>query len=324
MIEIDGAYGEGGGQVLRTALSLSCILGKPIRITNIRAGRKNPGLSFQHLAACRLLAAVCGAKVKGAEIGSKSLEFVPGKINGESFRAEIGTAGSCMLLLQAALPVLLHAQKECELEVTGGTHVEGAPTFEYFAEVFAKAAALFGAKFEIQLQRAGFYPRGGGKIHLKTFPCQLKGCKVQNPGGPVKYTIVYFGPPQHIAKREEAVILKSLEAFRPSGKIEELAADCPGNAITLWKDFTGSCAIGKKGKRAEEVAAEACKYFEAQGSACVDPHLADQLLLYAALAEGESEFSTSQATLHLLTNAYVIERMTGRNIIIEGNTIKVL
>ncbi|MEM4348268.1 MAG: RNA 3'-terminal phosphate cyclase [Candidatus Anstonellaceae archaeon] len=326
MIEIDGSYGEGGGQVLRTALSISCILGTPIKITNIRAGRKNPGLSYQHLAACNLLAKVCRAKIKGAEIGSKYLEFIPGKIASGSFKVEIGTAGSCSLLVQAALPVLLHAEEECTLEVIGGTHVQGAPTFEYLAEIFAKAASMFGAKFEIQLKKAGFYPTGGGKIHLKTLPSKLHGCIMQKVEEPLRYEIVYFGLPPHVAEREQAIIRKQLGYLSPSGKIMQVAADCAGNAVTMWKGFIGSCSIGKKGKMAEEVALEVCREFEQQykGNACVDWHLADQLLLYAALAEGKSSFSAAQATQHLLTNRYVIEQMTGRNIIIEGNTIKVL
>ncbi|MCX8197196.1 MAG: RNA 3'-terminal phosphate cyclase [Candidatus Micrarchaeota archaeon] len=325
MIEIDGSFGEGGGQLFRNAIALSCVLGKPIKITNIRAGRKNPGLSFQHLAACRALAKICNAKMRGDKLGSQTLEFEPQEAEVQNCSIEIGTAGSCMLLLQAVLPVLLSAKKESILEVSGGTHVEAAPTFEYFANVFAPAAFLFGAKFSLTLVRAGFYPKGGGKIILQTFPSQLKGCKIAKTGSEAKYSIICSRLPIEIAKREEDEILKLLAGYRTAGKITQPESSCPGNAITVWKGFVGACAVGKKGVPAEDVAAKACMDFleQERSGAAVDCHLADQLLIIAALAKGKTEFSTPSFTMHAKTSAWLIRLMTGRNIIFSDGIVRV-
>lgn len=321
MLEIDGSIGEGGGQVLRTALSLSCVLCKPVHISNIRAGRAKPGLAAQHLTACHLLSEICGAKMEGASLGSTSLAFSPGKISGGDYKFDIGTAGSCTLLLQAALPVLTHAGHPSSLEVKGGTHVSHSPTFEYFSEVFLPAARKFGVLAQATMQRAGFYPKGGGKVELAVEPSQLIGCKFLQDARPIRYSIIASSLPPHVLQGEEEEVKKAFPESKGSARAADAA--CAGNALTAWSGAFGASALGEKGKPAEKVAQEACAAL-AQGleSGCsIDSHLADQLLLYAALAEGKSEFSTREFSPHLRTNADVIRAMTGRNIILGNDRL---
>jgi RNA 3'-terminal phosphate cyclase (ATP) len=324
MIEIDGSIGEGGGQVLRTALSLSCILGIGVRISKIRAGRENPGLRPQHLAVVNLLSQISSAKVKGGVIGSSLLDFEPGPLVGGDFKFDIGTAGSVSLLAQAALPVLAHAKGKCSLELIGGTHVKGAPTFEYLSNVFIPAASKFGLKASSALICPGFYPKGGGCIRIDCGPSQFAGAEIKR--GQVKkakFTILSSCLPSHVAEREKQEAEKSLIAagFEPAGLVSQADASCPGNAVTVFGGMFGGSSIGERGKKAEAVAREACGSFisEAKSGASVDSHLADQLIIYAALAKGKSAFSTSKITSHLSTNADVLRAMTKRNIILGSN-----
>lgn len=318
MIEIDGSTGEAGGQVLRTALSVACVLEKDVRITNIRKGRSVPGLRAQHLTACNLLAKITGAKMQGGRIGSTEIVFEPGKISGGDYKFDIGTAGSCTLLLQAALPVLAHAKKECTLEITGGTHVQHAPTFEYFSNVFLPAVRKFGVDANVEMERAGFYPKGGGKMILKTKHSQLNGCVLEKENDAVHYSIISSGIPSHVMEREEDAVKKIFPDAQ--GKKENAAAASPGNALTAWSGMHGASSLGEIGKPAEKVAKEACDALSdsLQSGAAVDAHLADQLLIHAALAVGKTSFTAPKFTSHLSTNAEVLRLMTGRNIIL-GN-----
>lgn len=328
MIEIDGFLGEGGGQIFRTALSLSCVLGKPVRIRNIRAGRAQPGLKPQHLSVCKMLSEICGAQTQGATLGSSSVLFSPGEIRGGNYEFDIGTAGSCTLFLQAALPALVFSGKKCALRIRGGTHVQGAPTFEYFSKVFLPAAEKFGVKAEASMARAGFYPKGGGEVLLQSCPSTLSGA-VFLPLREKKahYEIISSGIPQHVPKREEDELSRLLCNWELSGKSSEGKAISPGNSLTLWSGSIGACSLGRIGKKAEDVAGEACCAFfsETANGSSVDLHLADQLLLYAALAEGKSRYRSSEHTSHLCSNAKVIKTMTGRNIILgEDGTVEVI
>lgn len=328
MLTIDGSLGEGGGQVLRTALSFSCMRGVPVRISSIRAGRENPGLRPQHLAVCRLLAEITGAKMEGAQIGSAQLVFEPGKIKEGDYSFDIGTAGACTLLLQAALPVLLSADSACSLRVKGGTHVKGAPTYEYFAEVFLPAIARFGAKCETKMLRLGFYPKGGGEIEIRTEPSEFSGAEfLPEKDGAVNYSIISSGLPAHVAEREEKKILEELNGFRPAGERKDAQSSCQGNSITIWGGCFGASALGERGKSAEKVAEEACGIFltEAKSGAAVDGRLADQLLIYAAAAGGKSSFSAREISRHLATNAEVLRTSSKRNIILgEEGAVTVL
>ncbi|MCX6770388.1 MAG: RNA 3'-terminal phosphate cyclase [Candidatus Micrarchaeota archaeon] len=319
MIEIDGSVGEGGGQVLRTALSLSSVLGKGVRIRNIRAGRSVPGLRPQHLSVCKLLCEIAGGKLEGAKIGSTQIEFTPGKISGGEYRFDIGTAGSSVLLSQAVLPVLLSADAPSSVEITGGTHVRGAPSFEYFSEVFLPAIGKMGAGASAKLLRAGFYPKGGGVVRLECLPSKLAGVNFEpREARAISYSIVSSGLPTHVALREEKALLEKFGGRGAAGKCEEAEADCPGNSVTVWSGFLGACALGERGVPAEAVAGKACEALELEISvgAGVDSHLADQLLAYAAIAEGKTAYKSASATSHLKTNAIIAQALSGRDIIL--------
>jgi RNA 3'-terminal phosphate cyclase (ATP) len=323
VIEINGEIGEGGGQVLRTALSVACVLQKKVRIFNIRAGRENPGLRAQHLTVCKLLGELTNAKMAGAAIGSSEIIFEPGEISGGKFSFDIGTAGSCTLLLAAALPVMLSAKKECTLEIVGGTHVRGAPTYEYFANVFLPASGKFGARVDARLERCGFYPKGGGKIIVKTMPSRFVGCEIAAQGHKeANYSIVASSLPPHVAEREGKKIQNVLHeaGIKAVGSGTAVPANCAGNALAIWSGYLGVSAVGEAGKPAEKVAGDAVEAFvaEAKSGAAVDSHLADQILVYAALARGKTRYTAREFTSHLTTNAEVLRRMTERNIMLLG------
>jgi len=326
MMEIDGAIGEGGGQVLRTALSVACVKGQPVRIYNIRAGRESGGLKAQHLSVCRLLAEITGAKMEGAELGSREIVFKPGEISGGDYSFDIGTAGSITLLFQSALPVLAFAKSKSTLAIRGGTHVKAAPTYDYFEKVFLPAAREFGLKAESRMVRPGFYPKGGGEAVLAVEPSRLcgKAFSPQPRNSSLKmaanYSIISSLLPTHVGQREESVIRQMLAGYTLYGERKNLEAACAGNAVCVWSGFVGASSLGEQGKKAEKVAEEACRDFLAASAsgASVDSHLADQLLLCAALAEGRSAFFAPSFTSHLRTNAEILRRMTARNIILAG------
>lgn len=326
MIEIDGSIGEGGGQVLRTALSLSCILRKPVRIFNIRAGRSKPGLQPQHFTGVDALAKICNAKVSGLAGGSVELTFEPGGINGGEYRFDVGTAGSVILVAQTVLPVLLFGKEKGTVAITGGTHVMRAPNAHYFGNVFLPAIGRFGARAKMELVKYGFYPKGGGEVKLEIEPGGgLIGTEfLGNEGNEVNGIVCSGNLPLHVSEREKAEVLKHFPEAEV--KIENVRGVAnPGNAVTLWKGFLGGSALGEIRKSAELVAQEACAELkrEIESGACVDRHLADQLLLYAALAKGGSRLRASELTLHAETNMGIIEKFTGRKFEVEGNLVSV-
>ncbi|MEW6035946.1 MAG: RNA 3'-terminal phosphate cyclase [Candidatus Micrarchaeota archaeon] len=319
MIEIDGSYGEGGGQVIRTSMTLSSITQNPVRITNIRANRPNPGLQPQHLTACRAVRSVCRGTLAGAEIGSRELSFEPGPIVGGRYEFDIGTAGSATLVAQTLMPILLSASKESELRIKGGTHVMKSPGYDYFENVFLPAIKLFGVDAGCRLLKAGYYPRGGGEIEVSVEPSSLHGCASWPHDERARVLIRLGALPEHIAVREKKVFVQNgIEEVRVR-RDETLS---PGNAVTAWRGFRGAYALGERGKRAEAVAQEALDALNA-GSGDVDVHLADQLLAYAALAEGPTAYGTSAISEHLRTNAYVISRFLDRKISLDGGRVLV-
>jgi RNA 3'-terminal phosphate cyclase (ATP) len=320
MLEIDGSIGEGGGQVLRTALSVSCVLQKKVRVKNIRAGRPKPGLAAQHLAVCRLLSEISGAQMEGASLGSSEIVFNPGEISGGEYKFNIGTAGSCTLLFQSALPVLAHAREKSSLEITGGTHVPHSPTFEYFSEIFLPSVKKFGVHASATLLRPGFYPKGNGKAILEAEQSRVRGhLFVPLPVAEVNYSIISSSLPPHVLPRE----VNTIKRFFPksAGVAQSLPADCPGNAVTVWGGAFGESALGERGKPSENVASEACEPLlrDISSGASVDSHLADQILIYAALADGKSRYAAPHFSSHLRTNAEVLRLMTGRNIILGSD-----
>ncbi len=317
MIEIDGAMGEGGGQIIRSALTLAALLGEEVVIRNVRANRNPPGLRPQHLTAARAVRKVCRGALE-AELGGRELRFKSGPIVGGRYEFKICTAGSAVLVAQTLLPILLRANKKSEVRIIGGTHVSHAPTYEYFEHVFLRAIRALGAKVESRLLKPGFYPKGGGVIALKVEPSSLSGLVFERIEEETQVEIVLGSLPFAIALREKKVFWDR-EIYKV--RIKEYETLSPGNAITAWSGFRGSAVLGEKGKRAERVAQECLGALEEEVGA-VDRHLADQLMLYGAVASGFIEYTTSAITSHAKTNAEVL-RLFGVNIAIEGKKVRV-
>lgn len=311
---IDGSHGEGGGQILRTALALSIVSRRPVRITNIRASRAKPGLMRQHLAAVKAAAEISTARVEGAEIGSRELVFAPGEVRPGEFAFTIGTAGSTMLVLQTVLPPLMMASAPSRVIIEGGTHNGMAPPFDFIERAFLPMIQRMGPTVAARLERFGFYPAGGGRVVIDIAPAPLVRVDVTSRGETrsVSGIAIHANLPRHIVDREIAKVQERLgwpaEALRG---IEVRGALSPGNAVILVVESEHVTevfsSIGAVGVSAEEVAdravAEIRDYLRV--GAPVGPHLADQLLLPMALAGGGT-FRTGQLTPHAMTNIAVI------------------
>jgi len=321
MIDIDGSHGEGGGQILRTALSLSCLFRKPFRMFNIRVGRPKPGLMPQHLAAVGAARRISGAQVSGDGRGSTELVFSPGEARGAEFVLDIGTAGSTVLVLQTIVPALLFASGESEVVVSGGTHVPFSPSYHYGAGVFVPALRRLGLDIRLSIESYGFYPRGGGKIRARILPAKAIAPLRAVERGKLLAVTGQSGVgnlPAAIAERQkEAALAKIRPAIRGSGvaaEVRTVSVPTPGQGTFVFLTaesegmVAGFCALGARGKRAETVGEEAADAFldhDATGAA-LDPHLADQLVPYLAMSGGESVFTTSRVTPHLLTNLWAV------------------
>lgn len=333
MIAIDGSYGEGGGQILRTALSLSCLFRKPFRMFNIRIGRPRPGLMPQHLAAVGAARRICGAQVSGDDPGSTELVFSPGEARGGEIALDIGTAGSTVLVLQTIVPALLFASAESEIVLSGGTHVPFSPSYHYAAGVFAPALRKLGLDIRLSIESYGFYPRGGGRIRAHLVPANAIAplCAVER--GKLLAVAGESGVgnlPLTIAERQkEAALAKVRPAIRGNGvpaDVRIVSVPTPGQGTFIFLaaesegTVAGFCALGARGKRAETVGEEAANAFldHAATGAALDPHLADQIVPYVAMSGGESVFTTSRVTQHLLTNLWAVELFRPFRYDVEG------
>jgi RNA 3'-terminal phosphate cyclase (ATP) len=321
MIEIDGSYGEGGGQILRTALSLSCLFRKPFRVFNVRKGRKRPGLMPQHLTAVRAAQLISRAEVKGDSAGSTELLFAPGEVKGGDFSLDIGTAGSTMLVLQTLIPALIFSKERTGLVMTGGTHVPFSPCFHYIEGIFIPFLKRLGIRVLLTIESFGFYPGGGGKIRAELFPAGvITPLKIAERGELISLTGCSGAGnlPLSIAERQRNSLLSKIHSelreIRCPEEIKSVGVPAAGQGTFLFlkavsaNSVAGFTSLGERGKRAElvgeEAAAEFLRYYST--GAVLDPHLPDQIALYLALGEGESEFTTSCVTNHLLTNLWVI------------------
>jgi len=323
MVIVDGSVGEGGGQILRTSLALSLCLGIPFKITNIRTRRKKPGLRQQHLVCVNAAAQIGKTKVKGAELGHQELTFIPKAITPDNYHFDIGTAGSTTLVLQTILPALMIAKGPSTLILEGGTHNPFAPPFDFIQQVFIPIINSMGPKINAQLERPGYYPKGGGKLKVTIQPAdKLRTFHINKRGeiNECRANAIVAGLPRHIAERELGVIEQKLGWNKECLQIIEQPADMgPGNIVCIeikskhiTEIFTG---FGKKGVTAEDVAKiavnTAIRYLEA--GVPVGKYLADQLLLPLALAGGGS-YTTLKPSLHTKTNSDVIKLFLDINI----------
>ncbi|MGC8899134.1 MAG: RNA 3'-terminal phosphate cyclase [Candidatus Micrarchaeia archaeon] len=316
MVEIDGSYGEGGGQILRTALALASITQKEVKIKKIRANRTPPGLKNQHLTVARAVRKICRGELEGDFLGSTEISFKPGQIVGGKYEFNIGTAGSITLLFQAILPILLYANKPSEVTAIGGTHVKKSPTWEYFENVFLRALNNMGVEAAGKLLAPGYYPEGGGRAILFVKPSIPKKTEFWPAGEHVRAVIRIANLPMHVAVREKKIFFE--HGFEDVSIIEDKIPRA-GNAVTAWKGLVGGSSVGERGKRAEEVANEALEDI-LKDNADVDRHLADQLMLYGVLANG-IRYRTTEITEHARTNAYIIKMFLENKIKFEGNEV---
>ena len=324
MIEIDGSYGEGGGQILRTSLTLSVLTGKPVRIYRIRAGRKEPGLKPQHLMSAHAAVQISGGRLAGAELGATDLSFHPGRIQPGNYTFDVtslkASAGSTSLIFQTIFLPLGFTKASSHIILKGGTHVPWSPPADYLKEVFLPTVAPMGIQAKIEIPLKGFYPIGGGVLEATVNPFQtpLKPLRTQERGKLMQVRILSMvaNLPLSIATRQlnQAVARLTEHGLRPLGETGTAESPGKGTSCFIQAEFehvrAGFSALGAIGKRAEQVADEAVEEFLRfwNGQGTLDRHLVDQVVLCMALAEGESTVTVSEVTDHLKTNIWVIEQ----------------
>ena len=334
MIEVDGSYGEGGGQVLRTAVALAAVLSKEIHVFNIRAGRAEPGIRPQHMTGVKAAAELCSGHLEGLAVGSTEFVFKPGKLRVGSFRFDVGTAGSVTLVLQTLIPILAFAPGAVQLEITGGTDVKWSPPIDYVRLVTLPILKKIGYQGELELVRRGHYPKGGGLVRFSTQgPSKLqpltnaRSASISRIHGISHATAL----PRHVAERQATSAKTWLEGAKlPSPSIDIEVLDdrsqlSPGSGIVLSAEnqignILGSDALGERGRPAEEVGSTAGRILveEVESAAMLDRHMGDMIIPYLVLAKGASEVSVSRVTQHTRTNVKVAEWFTGTRLDLEG------
>lgn len=321
---IDGSRGEGGGQILRTAISLSAITGKPVKVTNIRSKRQNPGLRPQHMTGIKILGNLFRASVENLKVGAEWVTFKPSdKFEGGSVKVDIGTAGSIPMILMAIVPAVSLSGNSLQLEVTGGTDVKASPTSDYVKYVVAESYHNIGIKFSVNVLKRGYYPKGGGIIHSSIEPCKVPGTMELRTTRDVapRITSVCGQLPRNVAERQisSAIIALEKKGVRCSNYTASIETSIsPGSSILIYSasdfgPYVGGDSIGEIGKRAEAVGVEAAERFleSILVQAPVDPFLADMLVVPLALAKGTSKYRIARATEHLHTNLQVASMLVG-------------
>ena len=329
MIQIDGSEGEGGGQILRSALALSLLTGQSFQLINIRANRSKPGLAAQHLACVRAASQISGAIFKGGSLGSTTLHFEPAPVKAGDYRFPINTAGATALVLHTvALPLILRGNGPSTVRITGGTHVMAAPSYHFLETTWAGYLAKLGFELTLQMIRAGFYPRGGGEIEAVLQPAThvrglnlMKCPELTTAGGFAATADLPASVGKAMARRlKHKLKMAEIESHIP----EETWDNGPGAvAAIIFRQApvpTLFFAMGERGRPAETVADIAAEQaLEFRDSGCpVDPHSADQVVLPLAFSDESSEFAVSEVTNHLLTNIATIRKFVDREIICEG------
>ncbi len=332
-LEIDGDYGEGGGQILRSSLSLSAILGQPIRLTKIRSRRKKPGLAAQHLTTVNAVTAITNAEVAGDTLGSQTLTFVPQRIRAGNYSFDVAdvrpSAGALSLVFQSIALPLTYADAPSTVTLRGGTHVPYSPNTHYLQTIFIPTLARFGFQGSLKLKRWGWYPNGGGEATASIQPVSnWCGVNLSERGALklIRGISAVSNLPRHVAIRQQDQCMARLAPFAPRISIEmvETKSVGKGTLVLLIAEFeraqAGFSALGKRGKPAEQVADEACLALIdfLESGAAIDPHLSDQLILPMALSDGESCFTTSQISRHLTTNIWLVQQFLPDRFEVEG------
>jgi RNA 3'-terminal phosphate cyclase (ATP) len=343
MIEIDGSILEGGGQILRSAISLSALTTTPVKIINIRAKRNNPGLQAQHMASVAAVSRLVDAEVVGLNKGSQTIEFYPQRIRSGQFDIDVGTAGSITLVIQALTPVVCLSPNEVTFELTGGTDVPWSPTFDYLELVFAPTLRKMGCEISFQLLKRGHYPKGGGAVRAKVKPVsdKLKSVNLTEFGEVASIKGVSHAAklPEHVAIRQARAAKDTLtKAGYKSVEISNWYHDDEINhlgsgsgislcALTTKNAIIGSDALGEKGKPAEEVGSQAAqKLLDYLNKRCtVDTNLSDMLIPYMAAADGESRILAPELSLHTKTNITITQKFLNATFdVAEENELTVI
>jgi RNA 3'-phosphate cyclase len=321
MIHINGSYGEGGGQILRTSIALSALTAKSVRITGIRKNRPKPGLAPQHVRGIMAVKELTNAQVDGAKIGSTMVRFIPTTIRPGGYNINIGTAGSITLILQAFNLPAAFASNPVSITISGGTDVKWSPPIDYMKNILLKILDRMGYRGNIKIINRGYYPKGGGAVRVEIIPTERLGQIQLSKRGRFKkiFGISHsMNLPSHVIKRQKKAAEDVLKDYEISIKTECFSGISTGCGIVLWAEFEdtvlGSSSLGRLGKHAETVGSEAALGLlrEIKANATVDKYMADQLIPYMALAESTSSIIVSDLTGHLKTNIYTTEKILGR------------
>jgi RNA 3'-phosphate cyclase len=333
-IEVDGGYLESGGQIVRTAVGLSAITGNPCKIINIRKGRCKPGLMSQHLSGVEACARICGGKLKNAKLGSCDIEFHPGEILGGEYSIDVGTAGSIPLVLQTIALPAIYSQKDFIFKITGGTHVHWSPTMDYFQYVFCDFMKKMGVDVSITINKYGFYPKGGGEVAVEIKSSNIKNIDLKKRG-----YLNYVDVTSTVTKDLQVakVAERQVEGFDGVLKITGdrslvyVNSSSTGSSICGHAQYDrcrlGATVIGERGKKAEFVGEECANELKISmdSGACLDNHMADQLLPFMAIAcmknGGINSVSVEEITGHVKTNIWTIEKFLPVKFDIVGKVI---
>jgi RNA 3'-phosphate cyclase len=321
LITIDGSYGEGGGQILRTAVALSVLKKEPIKIINIRASRPDPGIKAQHYIAIKSVKELCNAQTTDLDVGSSTLTFIPGEVKGGKYKFDIGTAGSTILVFQTCILASLNSKEPVSIKLIGGTDVKWAPTWDYFKYIFVPMLKNLGLSIDTNLIRRGYYPKGGGEVEITIYPhTNLKQFKFDENQifSDVEGNIYISKLPEHISTRIKHTTIKELlkSNLKANIKIEQTKSFSPGTGITLWvkssNTIIGTTLIGEKRLSSEEVGKIVVRNLlnEMYSGAALDVHAFDQLLPYMVIANKNDSSSCiiKELSSHASTNMWVLKQ----------------
>lgn len=316
LMKIDGSFGEGGGQIIRTAVTLSTITKKPIEIVNIRKNRKTPGLRPQHLTGIKILGKICNAKIKGLQVGSTSIEFIPGEVESKKIHEDVGTAGSISLISQVLIPVVSFCKKKLELSITGGTDVSWSPTGDYTKHVLREAYSRMGIDFSMEIKKRGYYPKGGGLVNLEINPSkkinpinldkrESKECSLHCSFSKINREVIESNLEKIITRLEE-------RDFRIKKFVVNEDSVNEG-AVVLLSSIDSKSIIGADSLlngTNQEFSSKLTNNFTSL-KLSVDDNLSDMLVVPASLSNDMSIYKVHTITSHLETNLYVTSKITG-------------